>query len=143
FLLVPCCWERWKRVVGSVVEVVEWTGVEENGFPAQSVGSSSIKVLDSPCLLVLITETSQSRQHVLTKSKPVSVTAARPVSAAVPKIMITRPKHARSLNTTSNSTIRRHKTHSQSSKISNSSPKVTAAKAQVVSAAKGKKGKWA
>nr|GEV44522.1 putative ribonuclease H-like domain-containing protein [Tanacetum cinerariifolium] len=41
---------------------------------------------------------------VLTKSKPVSVTAARPTS--------------------------------------NSSPKVTAAKAQVVSAAKGKKGKW-
>nr|GEW14846.1 putative ribonuclease H-like domain-containing protein [Tanacetum cinerariifolium] len=50
---------------------------------------------------------------VLTKSKPVSVNAARPVSAAVPKIM-----------------------------ISNSSLKVTAAKAQVVSAAKGKKGKW-
>nr|GEU86564.1 putative ribonuclease H-like domain-containing protein [Tanacetum cinerariifolium] len=68
---------------------------------------------------------------VLTKSKPVSVTAARPVSAVVPKIMITRPKHARSLNTKYNSTIRRHKTHSQSSKTSNSSPKVTAAKAQV------------
>nr|GEW18599.1 reverse transcriptase domain-containing protein [Tanacetum cinerariifolium] len=32
-------------------------------FPAQSVGSSSTKVLDSPCLLVLITGTSQSRQH--------------------------------------------------------------------------------
>nr|GEX51420.1 hypothetical protein [Tanacetum cinerariifolium] len=32
-------------------------------FPAQSVGSSSTKVLDLPCLLVLITETSQSRQH--------------------------------------------------------------------------------
>nr|GEX09838.1 retrovirus-related Pol polyprotein from transposon TNT 1-94 [Tanacetum cinerariifolium] len=68
---------------------------------------------------------------VLTKSKPVSVTAARPVSAAVSKIMVTRPKHARSLNTKSNSTIRRHKTRSQSSKTSNSSPKVTAAKAQV------------
>nr|GEV18636.1 retrovirus-related Pol polyprotein from transposon TNT 1-94 [Tanacetum cinerariifolium] len=33
-------------------------------------------------------------KDLLTKSKPVSVTAARPVSAAVPKIMITRPKHA-------------------------------------------------
>nr|GEU60187.1 putative ribonuclease H-like domain-containing protein [Tanacetum cinerariifolium] len=64
------------------------------------------------------------------------------VSAAVPKIMVTKPRHARSLNTNSNSTIRRHKTCSQSSKTSNSSPKVTAAKAQVVSAAKGKKGKW-
>ncbi|GKB73565.1 hypothetical protein Tco_0934977, partial [Tanacetum coccineum] len=33
------------------------------GFPAQSVGSSNTDVLDSPCLLVLITEMSQSRQH--------------------------------------------------------------------------------
>ncbi|GKB42852.1 hypothetical protein Tco_0887794, partial [Tanacetum coccineum] len=35
------------------------------GFPAQSVGSSNTDVLDSPCLLVLITGTSQSRQHDL------------------------------------------------------------------------------
>nr|GEZ91985.1 UBN2 domain-containing protein [Tanacetum cinerariifolium] len=33
------------------------------GFPAQSVGSSNTEVLDLPCLLVLITGTSQSRQH--------------------------------------------------------------------------------
>nr|GFC09123.1 hypothetical protein [Tanacetum cinerariifolium] len=72
---------------------------------------------------------------VLSKSKPVSVTAV------VPKIMVTKPRHAHSLNTKSNSIIRRHKTRSQSSKTSNSSLKVTAAKAQVVSAAKGKKGK--
>ncbi|GJW57556.1 hypothetical protein Tco_0104287, partial [Tanacetum coccineum] len=41
---------------------------EENElwFPAQSVGSSNTDVLDSPCLLVLITGTSQSRQHVIT-----------------------------------------------------------------------------
>ncbi|GKC03607.1 hypothetical protein Tco_0995217, partial [Tanacetum coccineum] len=38
------------------------------GFPAQSVGSSNTDVLDSPCLLVLITRTSQSRQHVSTSS---------------------------------------------------------------------------
>ncbi|GJW67664.1 reverse transcriptase domain-containing protein [Tanacetum coccineum] len=35
------------------------------GFPAQSIGSSNTDVLDSPCLLVLITRTSQSRQHVI------------------------------------------------------------------------------
>ncbi|GJV45161.1 hypothetical protein Tco_1429697 [Tanacetum coccineum] len=35
------------------------------GFPAQSVGSSNTDVLDSSCLLVLITGTSQSRQHGL------------------------------------------------------------------------------
>nr|GFC12110.1 hypothetical protein [Tanacetum cinerariifolium] len=78
---------------------------------------------------------------VFTKSKPISVTAARLVSAVVPKIMVTKPRHARSLNTKSNSIIKRHKAHSQSSKTNNSSPKVTAAKAQVASAAKGKKGK--
>ncbi|GJT37359.1 hypothetical protein Tco_0937224 [Tanacetum coccineum] len=33
------------------------------GFPAQSAGSSNTDVLDSPCLLDLITGTSQSRQH--------------------------------------------------------------------------------
>nr|GEU71591.1 hypothetical protein [Tanacetum cinerariifolium] len=78
---------------------------------------------------------------VLPKSKPLSVTAARPVSAAVSKIMVTKPRHAHSLKTKSNPIIRRHKTRSQSSKTSNSSPKVTATKAQVVSAVKGKKGK--
>nr|GFB28442.1 hypothetical protein [Tanacetum cinerariifolium] len=79
---------------------------------------------------------------VLTKSKPVFVTAARPVSAVVPKIMTTKPRHARSLHTKSNLIIKRNKTHSQFSKTSNSSPKVTTAQAQVVSATKGKKGKW-
>nr|GEW53267.1 hybrid signal transduction histidine kinase M [Tanacetum cinerariifolium] len=33
------------------------------GFPTQSVGFSNIEVLELPCLLVLITRTSQSRQH--------------------------------------------------------------------------------
>nr|GEU87352.1 reverse transcriptase domain-containing protein [Tanacetum cinerariifolium] len=81
-------------------------------------------------------------KDLLTKSKPVSITAARPVSAAVPKNMATKPRHARSLDTKTNSIIRRHKTRSKFSKTSNSSPKVTAAHAKVVSAAKEKKGKW-
>nr|GEY79829.1 hypothetical protein [Tanacetum cinerariifolium] len=76
------------------------------------------------------------------KSLSPSCPSDRPVSTVVPKIMVTRPQHAHSLNTKSKSTIRRHKTRSQSSKTSNSSLKVTAAKAQVVSDAKGKKGKW-
>nr|GEZ88103.1 ribonuclease H-like domain-containing protein [Tanacetum cinerariifolium] len=66
----------------------------------------------------------------------------QPVSAVVPKIMVTKPRHAHYLNTKSNSIIRRLKTHSHSSKTSNSSPKVTVVKASVVSAVKGKKGKW-
>ncbi|GKC34969.1 hypothetical protein Tco_1047353, partial [Tanacetum coccineum] len=36
------------------------------GFPAQSVGFSNTDLLDLPCLLGLITGTSQSRQHVNT-----------------------------------------------------------------------------
>nr|GEZ79595.1 hypothetical protein [Tanacetum cinerariifolium] len=79
---------------------------------------------------------------VLTKSKLVSVTAARPVSAVVPKIMATKPRHTHSLHTNPNSIIRRHKTRSKFSKTSNSSPKVTVANAKIVSAAKGKKGQW-
>nr|GEZ52458.1 retrovirus-related Pol polyprotein from transposon TNT 1-94 [Tanacetum cinerariifolium] len=79
---------------------------------------------------------------VFTKSKPVSVTAARPVSVVVPKIMEVKPRHARSLHTKTNSIIRRHQTPSKFSKTSNSSAKVTDAHAKVVSVVKGKKGKW-
>nr|GEX02163.1 auxilin-like protein [Tanacetum cinerariifolium] len=78
----------------------------------------------------------------LPKSKPISVTAVRPICIDVPKIMMTKPRHAYYLNTRSNLTIRRHKTCSHSSNTSNSSPKVTVAKALMVSAAKVKKGKW-
>ncbi|GKE38179.1 hypothetical protein Tco_1461584, partial [Tanacetum coccineum] len=51
------------------VNLVDDEGIQRislTGFPAQSVGSSNTDVLDSPCLLVLITGTSQSRQHVIT-----------------------------------------------------------------------------
>nr|GEU45434.1 hypothetical protein [Tanacetum cinerariifolium] len=78
---------------------------------------------------------------VLTKSKPVSVTAIRPVSAAAPKIIVTRPRHAHSLNTKSKSPIGQYITRRKSPKTSNSPPKVIAAKALVVIIAKGKKRK--
>nr|GEY69607.1 putative ribonuclease H-like domain-containing protein [Tanacetum cinerariifolium] len=79
---------------------------------------------------------------VLTQSKPVSLAAVRPVCAVVPKIMVTRPRHAHSIQTKSKSPIRRHITCSPSPKTSNSPPRVTAAQAPVVIAAKGKKEKW-
>nr|GEZ75618.1 ribonuclease H-like domain-containing protein [Tanacetum cinerariifolium] len=79
---------------------------------------------------------------MLTQSKPVTITVVRRVSAAVPKIMVTRPKHAHLINTKSRSPVRRHITRSPSPKTSNSPPRVTAAQALVVSVAKGKKGKW-
>nr|GEW71127.1 putative ribonuclease H-like domain-containing protein [Tanacetum cinerariifolium] len=68
---------------------------------------------------------------VLTQSKPVSITAARLVSAVVPKIMVTRPIHAHLIDTKSKSPIRRHITRSPSPKTSNSPPRVTAAQALV------------
>nr|GFB48757.1 hypothetical protein [Tanacetum cinerariifolium] len=79
---------------------------------------------------------------VLLKSKPVSIAAVRQLNAVVSKIMKSRPNYAYTIVTKSISTIRRYKTCSQSSKTSNSSPKVTTAKALMVSDAKGKKGKW-
>nr|GEY12054.1 ribonuclease H-like domain-containing protein [Tanacetum cinerariifolium] len=75
--------------------------------------------------------------RVLTQSRPVSITAVRPVSAFVPKLKVTRPRHAKPFVTKSNSPIRRHITRSPSLKVSNSPPKVTAVKAPMVSVAQG------
>nr|GEW70431.1 putative ribonuclease H-like domain-containing protein [Tanacetum cinerariifolium] len=79
---------------------------------------------------------------VLTPSKPVFNTAVRPVSAAVPKIMVTRPRLAHPIVTKSKSPIRRHITRSPSPKTRNLPPRVTTAQAPVVSAASGMQGKW-
>ncbi|GJR21456.1 hypothetical protein Tco_0969983 [Tanacetum coccineum] len=47
---------------------VQFRRTSLTGFPAQSVRSSNAIALDSPYLLVLITGTSQSRQHESRKS---------------------------------------------------------------------------
>nr|GEY33793.1 putative ribonuclease H-like domain-containing protein [Tanacetum cinerariifolium] len=74
---------------------------------------------------------------VVTQSKPVLITAARPVNTAVSKIKVTRPRHAIPIFTKPNSPTRKHNNRSPSPKASNSPPKVTAGKVPVVSAAKG------
>nr|GEX49732.1 hypothetical protein [Tanacetum cinerariifolium] len=79
---------------------------------------------------------------MLTQSKPVSNTAVRPVSAALPNINMTRPRHAHQVVTKSKSPIRRHLTRNQSSRTSNSPPKVNVVQVLVVSAAQGKQGTW-
>nr|GEV60862.1 hypothetical protein [Tanacetum cinerariifolium] len=80
--------------------------------------------------------TTRNHAHrVLTQSKPVSITAVRPVSAVVPQIKVTRPRHANPIVTKTNSPIRRHITCSPSPKTSNSPPRVTAVKALMVSVA--------
>ncbi|GJV49183.1 retrovirus-related pol polyprotein from transposon TNT 1-94 [Tanacetum coccineum] len=47
-----------------MVGVVQFRRTSLTGFPTQSIRSSNAIALDSPYLLVLITEMSQSRQHV-------------------------------------------------------------------------------
>nr|GEZ66913.1 hypothetical protein [Tanacetum cinerariifolium] len=63
---------------------------------------------------------------VLTQSKPISNTAVRPVSVALPNITVTRPRHAHHVVTKFKSLIRRHTTRSPTSKTSNSPHRVTA-----------------
>nr|GEX16219.1 putative ribonuclease H-like domain-containing protein [Tanacetum cinerariifolium] len=74
---------------------------------------------------------------VFTQTKPISFTVVSPVSAVVPKINVTRPKHFHLVVTKSKSPIRSHITCNPSLKTSNLPPRVTAAKALVVSAAQG------
>nr|GFB52298.1 hypothetical protein [Tanacetum cinerariifolium] len=74
---------------------------------------------------------------VLTQSKLVSITAVRPVSTVVPKIKVTRPRHATPIVTKTNSPPKRHINHSPSLKSSNSPPRVTVVKAPMVNAAQG------
>nr|GEX44187.1 hypothetical protein [Tanacetum cinerariifolium] len=79
---------------------------------------------------------------VVPKFKLVPINAARPITAAVPKINVTRPRQDKPIVTKPTSPPRRHINRSLSLKASNFPPKVTAAKAPMVNAAKGVKGKW-
>nr|GFB95859.1 putative ribonuclease H-like domain-containing protein [Tanacetum cinerariifolium] len=72
----------------------------------------------------------------------VLTTAARTVSAVKPIFSMTRPKLASSVVSKSKSPLRRHLPRCLSSNPSNFPPRVTAAKASTVSAAKDKKGTW-
>nr|GEV17534.1 hypothetical protein [Tanacetum cinerariifolium] len=74
---------------------------------------------------------------VITQSKPVFITAVRPVSVVVPKIKVTRPRLSHLIVTKSKSPIKRYITHSPSPKTNNLPPRVTAVQALVVSAAQG------
>nr|GEZ70816.1 hypothetical protein [Tanacetum cinerariifolium] len=76
------------------------------------------------------------------KSQPVFTTAARHVSAVKPKFSKTRPNLASHAVSKSKSPFTRSFPRHPSSKPSTSPPRVTAAKPSVVSAAKGKQGKW-
>nr|GEW27294.1 hypothetical protein [Tanacetum cinerariifolium] len=81
-------------------------------------------------------------KDLLTKSKLVPITAARPVTDAVPKPHVTRPRPAKTVVTKSHSPPRRHINCGSSPKASTFPPKVTVAKAPMVNAVKGVQGNW-
>nr|GFB56338.1 hypothetical protein [Tanacetum cinerariifolium] len=70
-------------------------------------------------------------------SKLVPITAVRPVTTAVPKTSVTRPRQAKIVVIKPNSPPRRHINRSPSPKANNFPPKVTAAKATMVNVAQG------
>nr|GEV04468.1 copia protein [Tanacetum cinerariifolium] len=72
---------------------------------------------------------------VLTQSKPVPITAVRPVSTAIPKLTVTRPKQVKPIVTKSTSPTKRHPNQSPSLKDSNSPPRVTVVKDLLFNAA--------
>nr|GFA28497.1 putative ribonuclease H-like domain-containing protein [Tanacetum cinerariifolium] len=74
---------------------------------------------------------------ILTQSKLVPNNTVRPVSTAVPKINVTRPRQAKTIVTKTNSSPRRHIDRSPSPKASSFPLKVTYVKAPMVNAAQG------
>nr|GEV58257.1 hypothetical protein [Tanacetum cinerariifolium] len=90
---------------------------------------------------------SQLHRHViptsiLTKSRLVPLTAARPVTAVVPQLHMTRPRPVQNVITKSHSPSRRAINRISSPTHSNFPQKVTTAKAPQVNAVRGVRGKW-
>nr|GEV99095.1 putative reverse transcriptase domain-containing protein [Tanacetum cinerariifolium] len=79
---------------------------------------------------------------VLTKSKLVPLTAARPITIVVLHLHVTRPRPAKTIVTKPHSPPRRHINHRPTPKPSNFPQKVTTVKAPKVNAFKGVEGNW-
>nr|GEV40161.1 hypothetical protein [Tanacetum cinerariifolium] len=79
---------------------------------------------------------------ILTKSKLVPLTAARPVTTAVPQPHVTRLRPAKTIVTKPHSPPRKNINGRPSPKPSNFSPKVTIVKAPMVNAVTGVQGNW-
>nr|GEV96067.1 copia protein [Tanacetum cinerariifolium] len=79
---------------------------------------------------------------VLTKSKLLPLTAARPVTTAIPQPHVTRPRPAKTVVTKPHSPPRRNINHRPSPKVSTFPPKVTITKASMVNDVQGVQGNW-
>nr|GEV66732.1 hypothetical protein [Tanacetum cinerariifolium] len=111
------------------MQQIETTILAATSVPASPKSNSSGKRRNrKACFYAPLTH-SKPQTHrvptaVFTQSKPVSNTDVRPVSAALPTITVTRPRHAHQVVTKFKSPIRRHITYSPSSRTSNSPPRV-------------------
>nr|GEU80173.1 hypothetical protein [Tanacetum cinerariifolium] len=79
---------------------------------------------------------------VLTRSRLVPLTAARPVTTVIPHINVTKPRPAKTIVTKPHSPLRRPINHRPSPNPSTFPQKVTTVKALQVNAIKGVKGNW-
>nr|GEW05451.1 putative ribonuclease H-like domain-containing protein [Tanacetum cinerariifolium] len=116
----------WHRRLGHLNVKTMNTLVRHNlvrGLPTKSFEN------DHTCTACL--KGKQHKASLLPQSKPVSITAVRLVSTAVPKIKVTRPKQVQPIITKPKSPIKRHITRSPSPKTSNSPLRVTVVKAPV------------
>nr|GEX50094.1 putative ribonuclease H-like domain-containing protein [Tanacetum cinerariifolium] len=110
------------RPTAPIIE--DWVSDSEDEFETKHVETSIPAATPKPA-------SPKPACSVLTQSKLVFITAVRPVSAAVPQIKMTRPRHANPIVTKTNSPVRRYITRSPSPKTSNSPPRVTPVKALV------------
>nr|GEV81353.1 hypothetical protein [Tanacetum cinerariifolium] len=79
---------------------------------------------------------------VLTRSKLVPLTVARPITTVVPHNNVIRPRQAKNVSTKPHSPPRRTINHRPSPPASNFPPKVTTVKAPKVNVVKGVQGNW-
>nr|GEX53416.1 ribonuclease H-like domain-containing protein [Tanacetum cinerariifolium] len=126
--------------------IEDWVSDLEDDFktkPSQNVPSfvQPKEQVKSPRPSIQHVETSIPTTNLVPKFKLVPINAARPITAGVPKINVTRPIQDKPVVTKTNSPPRRHIDRSPSPKASNFPPKVTAVKAPMVNAAQGVLGK--
>nr|GFC60212.1 hypothetical protein [Tanacetum cinerariifolium] len=118
--------------------------IKDYDFHARKLAHRLYASRDIHKLYALVNHSKSSLHKVTTAAPPQSqsvlTTAARSVSAVKPTFSMTQPKLASRTISKSKSPLRWHLPHRPSSNTCNSPPRVTAAKASVVSVAQDKKG---
>nr|GEY35361.1 Rab3 GTPase-activating protein catalytic subunit [Tanacetum cinerariifolium] len=124
---------RWVKYIPIKINVFAWRVRLDRLLTRSNIVRRGVVLDSSLCLLCGLVP--EDIHHVLFRCDTAKLVFRRichPIYAVVPKIMVTRPRHAHSIDTKSKSTFRRHMTCGQSSKTSNTPPRVTAAQAPVL-----------